>query len=215
MKNLKKLFGLFKNKAFRRMAIAVVVLIILAGAVLYYLKTVNRVFIDDSLIQTPIVSVTASVPGALNEIDVTENQTVKKGDALATVGTQVLRAPSDGIIVSANKQIGSQISAANNAVQMVNPEDFRVEGTLDENKGLKDIRAGQVASFTVDAFPGQTFWGYVDSVSPTAKQTQLSFSISSDRPTQQFTVSVKYDVNHYPQIKNGMSAKLVVFTATN
>jgi multidrug resistance efflux pump len=92
---------------------------------------------------------------------------------------------------------------------------MRVAGTIDENKGLDKIHVGQVASFTVDAYPGKKFWGYVDEISQTANQTQASFSISSTRPTQQFTVYVRFNANDYPELKNGMSAKMVVFTNTN
>lgn len=134
---------------------------------------------------------------------------------MATVGTQVLRAQTDGEVVFVNKQIGALMSSQAATISMIDPNEFRVVGTIDENKGLKDIKIGQVSSFTVDAFPGLTFWGYVDEVSPTAKQTQIAFSISSERPTQQFNVFVRFNSEKYPQIKNGMSAKLTVLTKTN
>lgn len=215
MKNITKIFGLFKDKKFRRIFILIALVIIILAGGFFYLKKEGRVNIDDSLIQAQIINITSQSPGNLNEVDVIENQTVKNGDLLAVVGTQSLRAQTDGIIIQANRQIGSVITATTNVIQMINPDDFRVVGTLDENKGLKDIKVGQIASFTIDAYPGQTFWGYVDEVSPTAKQTQAAFSISSSRPTQQFNVFVRFDANRYPQIKNGMSAKLVIYTKTN
>lgn len=215
MKPVKSFFARFKDKNFRKIFIIAVVAIIAAIGVFYFFKREGRTFIDDSLIQAPVISITPQTPGVLNEVDVTENQTVKKGDLLAVVGTQSLRSLTDGIITAASKQVGSTATPATNIIQMVNPDDFRVVGTLDENKGLKDIRVGQVASFTVDAFPGTLFWGYVDEVSPTAKQTQLAFSISNERPTQQFSVYVRFDGERYPQLKNGMSAKLIIYTNTN
>lgn len=115
------------------------------------------------------------------------------------------------MIVKASDMIGSIISSQNPVVSLIQLPDLRVDGTIDENKGLNDIKVGQVASFTVDAFPGEIYWGFVDEISPTAKQTQLTFSISSERPTQQFDVFVKFDPRLYPEIKNGMSAKLTVF----
>jgi multidrug efflux pump subunit AcrA (membrane-fusion protein) len=97
---------------------------------------------------------------------------------------------------------------------MINFADMRVAGTIDENKGLDKVKIGQTVSFTVDALPGTTFWGYVDEISPTAKQTQLQFSVSSERPTQQFLVYARFNSYAYPQIKNGMSAKMTVYTNT-
>jgi multidrug resistance efflux pump len=149
------------------------------------------------------------------ETDVYENEYVQKGDLLAIVGSEAVRAKTNGLIVMANTQTGSMANATNPVVQMIQPEDMRIAGTIDENKGLKDIKVGQVASFSVDAIPGKTYWGYVDEVSPSAKQTQISFSISSERPTQQFVVYVKYDSLKYPEVKNGMSAKLTIYTNTN
>ncbi len=215
MEKLGKLFAKFRSKKFRQIFLAVFLLVILIAGGVFYLKREGRVFIDDSLVEAPIISLTSPAPGVLNESDVTEGQAVHIGDQLAVVGTQVLRAQTDGIIIEANKELGSLVAPGTPAVQMINPDDFRVVATLDENKGLKDIKVGQVASFTVDAYPGQTFWGYVDEVSPTAKQTQLSFSISSERPTQQFDVYIRFDSFKHPQIKNGMSAKAVVYTNTN
>jgi multidrug resistance efflux pump len=107
------------------------------------------------------------------------------------------------------------VSTQTQLVQLINTNNIRVAGTLGENKGLNQIRVGQVTSFTVDAFPGKMYWGYVDEISPSAKQTQLSFSISSERPTQQFVIYAKFNAAQYPEIKNGMSAKMTVYTKTN
>ncbi len=215
MKNITKIFGLFKEKNFRRIFILILLIVLIIVGVFYYFKKEGRVAIDNSQVSAPIINIASQIPGTLNEIDVNENQTVKKGDLLGVVGTQSIRAQTDGIIIQANKEIGSTLTGASNLVQMVNPDDFRIVGTIDENKGLKDIKTGQIASFTIDAFPGQTFWGYVDDVAPSAKQTQMAFSISSERPTQQFNVFIRFDANKYPQFKNGMSAKLIIFTKTN
>ncbi len=215
MKNIRKLFSLFKDKKFRRVFILIVLLALSLAGGFYYLKKEGRIFIDDSQVQAPIINITSQTPENLNEIDVVENQIVKNGDLLAVVGTQSLRAQTDGIVIQTTKQIGSLAGPQTSVIQMINPDDFRIVGTIDENKGFKDIRVGQVASFTVDAYPGQTFWGWVDEVSPTAKQTQLAFSISNARPTQQFNVFVRFDANLYPQIKNGMSAKLIIYTKTH
>ncbi len=215
MKNITSFFEKFKDKTFRRIFILVLLVVLLIGGVFYYFKKEGRVVIDNSQVSAPIINIAPESPGTLNEIDVNENQIVKKGDLLGVVGTQSIRAQTDGIIIQANKQIGSTLTGASSLVQIMNLDDFRIVGTIDENKGLKDIKTGQVASFTVDAFPGQTFWGYINDVAPSAKQTQIAFSISNERPTQQFNVFVRFDANKYPQLKNGMSAKLTIFTKTN
>lgn len=212
---MKKFFSLFKNKKFLRTFIILVVVTIGIAVFFIYQKMRDRIFIDNSLISAPIITITPSGSGKLEALKVSEGQLVKKGDALAVIGGQTIRTDTDGLIVSASDETGSTVSQQTQLIQIINPANIRVAGTLDENKGLNQIRIGQVASFTVDAFPGKTYWGYVDEVSPSAKQSQLSFSISSERPTQQFIVYAKFDASHYPEIKNGMSAKMTVYTETN
>ena len=212
---MKQLAGKFKNKTFRRIFISVLLVLIIAIGYLYYQKAHGRIAIDDSLVSAPIITVSSPTGSKLLETHVYEGQEVKKGDTLAILDSGPIISQTDGLIIMEDNAIGSAISNQTQLVQLIQPQDLRIDGTIDENKGLKDIRIGQVMSFTIDALPGQTFWGYVDEVSPTAKTTQVAFSISSERPTQQFQVYARFNASAYPQIKNGMSAKMVIFTETN
>jgi multidrug resistance efflux pump len=211
---MKKAFSLLKNRQFRRTAIIVSLIVILTGVYLFYQKTTDRIHIDNSLIQAPVIIISPSLQGKVQEIDVKEGQTVQIGDTLAIVGSETLRADTDGLIISASDLTGSTVNSQTQLIQMIRPVNLRVVGTIDENKGLNDIRVGQAVSFTVDALPGNTYWGYVDEISPSAKTSVFSFSTSTERATQQFTVYAKFDATAYPDIKNGMSAKMVVYTRT-
>lgn len=211
---MKKVFGLFKNPIVFRTFLIVLVVALSMGGYLYYEKRRDRIFIDDSMVSTPIISLVPTNPGKLFETDVYEGEQVKKGAPIAVVGSQTLYADTDGMIIMANNQTGGMVNSQSPVAQMIDLSDMRIAGTLDENKGLNQISVGQVVSFTVDALPGKTYWGYVDEISPSAKQTELSFSISSERPTQQFVVYARFDSSKYPEIKNGMSAKMMVFTKT-
>ena len=192
----------------------VCVFVLLIGAYILYLNLTGRIFIDHSVIQAPVITVSPSLPGKVQEIDVKEGQSVTSGDTLAVVGSETLRAQTDGLITSASDLTGSAVSQQTPLIQMIRLTNLRVVGTIDENKGLNDIRVGQAVSFTVDALPGNTYWGYVDEISPSANTPVFSFSSSSERPTQQFTVYAKFNVASFPNIKNGMSAKMVVYTET-
>lgn len=188
--------------------------VVLISLFLYMKSVAGRLLIDKSQIQAPIITVAPSLAGKVQEIDVKEGQTVSKGDTLAIVGSETLRAQTDGLITSAPDLTGSTVNQATQLIQMIRPLNMRVVGTLDENKGLNSIRIGQVVSFTVDALPGKTFWGYVDEISPSANIPVFAFSSSTERPTQQFTIYAKFDTSLYPDIKNGMSAKMTVYTKT-
>jgi len=192
----------------------VVVLIVLVVLGVFFLKTTNRIFIDKSIIQAPVITVSSSTLGKVQEIDVKEGQIVESGDTLAVVGSETLRAQTDGLIISASDLTGSTVNQATQLIQMIRPINMRVVGTIDENKGLNKIQVGQVVSFTIDALPGKTYWGYVDEISPSALTPAFSLSSSTERSTQQFSIYAKFNTALYPDIKNGMSAKMVVFTKT-
>jgi multidrug resistance efflux pump len=211
---MKKILSLFKNTKFLKIAGGVCAIILLVAVYIIFQKMTGRIFIEKSQIQTPVITISPSLSGKVTEIDVKEGQTVGVGDTLAVVGSETLRADTDGIIISAADLTGSTVNPATQLIQMIRPVNMRVTGTIDENKGLNDIRVGQVVSFTVDALPGKIFWGYIDEISPSAVAPAFSFSTSTERTTQQFTVYAKFNSTSYPAIKNGMSAKMTVYTKT-
>jgi multidrug resistance efflux pump len=211
---MKNLIAKIKNPQVLRAMLVIIVAVLLIGGYIGFQLLKDRVNIEDSLVQAPIVVISPETPGKIVDIKVYEGEQVKKGDALAVVGTTSLNAFQDGLVISTNNAIGSIANSQTPVVQMINFADMRIAGTIDENKGLDKLKIGQSVSFTVDAIPGQTFWGYIDEISPTAKQTQLQFSISSERPTQQFIIYTRFNAFSYPQIKNGMSAKMTVYTNT-
>jgi multidrug resistance efflux pump len=211
MKNVAKKL---KNRGVIRVIIGIVLIVIIVGSFLYWQSRKDRVFIEDSLVTGTLITIAPTTSGQLTEMDAQAGKMLKKGDVIAIVGSNTIRSTTDGLVVSANNQIGGSVTPQSQLVQLVDPAQMRVAGTIDENKGLDQVKVGQVASFTVDAYPGQTFWGYVDEISQTAKTTQASFSISSERPTQQFQVYLRFNATAYPQLKNGMSAKMTIYTNT-
>lgn len=190
----------------------IALLAVAAGVFLYFRSVSGRILIDKSQIQAPLITISPSTMGKVQEMDVKEGQYVQSGDTLAVVGSETLRAQTDGLVISASDLTGSTVNQATQLIQMIRPSNMRVVGTLDENKGLNRIKVGQPVSFTVDALPGKVFWGYIDEISPSANIPVFSFSASTERPTQQFSIYARFDTSRYPDIKNGMSAKMTVFT---
>lgn len=211
---MKNAVAKIKNPKVLRFFVTIIVLALFVAGYMYYQLTQGRVFIDNSLVTGPVSTIAPLSAGTLQELDVYEGQHITKGQPLAVVSGQTLYSNEDALVIQATNQIGSIVSTLNPIGQLIDTNNMRIAGTIDENKGLDQIKVGQVVSFTVDALPEKTFWGYVDEISPSAKQSALSFSISSERPTQQFVVYARYDGTKYPEIKNGMSAKMTVFTNT-
>jgi multidrug resistance efflux pump len=206
-----KIQKLIKSKI-GKILISIIIALAIFGISFFYILTNHRVKTDTAQVQTPIVSIVPDVPGHLLETYVSEGDKVSKGDILALTDTGTIKSYTDGYVIKVNQQIGALFSSQSPIVQTIDPNQSRIVGEIDENKGLSQIKPGQIASFTIDALPGKKFFGFVDEVSPTAKQDQLTFSISSARPTRQFEVFIKFDSKKYPEIKNGMSAKLVIYT---
>ncbi len=209
---MKKLITLIKHEKYGKVIIGILVLLITLSTLTFYYKNISRIKVEDSLVDAPLISLTSTSSGKLMSVKVTDGQYVNKGDIVAIVGSEVVRAYTSGKVVNTNKQIGALVNSQTSLVQIVDTSHMRINGTIDENKGFNKIKVGMPVSFTVDALPGNVYWGYVDEVAESAKQTQAAFSISSTRPTQQFNVYTSFDASKYPDIKNGMSAKMIIYT---
>ena len=192
-------------------AIAVVGIV---GGGLYWYVSNKTVYIDQSQIQAPVISLSPVNSGVLEQVYVNVGDAVAMNQPIAQVGDEIVKAKTAGVIVSVNKNIGQYMNVmtgAGTVATMIDPTQLRVVGNLDENKGLADVKVGDPATFTVDAFGGQVFKGVVDEVSPTAESGSVVFNISDQRPTNQFAVYVRFDTGKYPELKNGMSARIWVY----
>lgn len=190
---------------------AVALVLILVGGFLYWQMSSTRVSIDTSLITAPIIDLSPTAAGQLQEIYVNEGDKVAANTPVAKVGGEIIKTTIAGEIISVQNNIGKSFNPGQAVVSMIDRGQLRIVGTIDENKGLSDIHVGQLASFTVDAFGSKQYQGVVDEVSPSSNQSDVVFNISNARQTQQFNVKIRFDQNQYPELKNGMSAKLTIF----
>lgn len=203
--------SLLKNKWVQSSGIVALTLIIVGGFI-YWQMSSSRISIDTSIISAPVIDLSPTAPGQLEETYVNEGDVVDINTPVAKVGGEIIKTKVAGEIISVQKNIGKSFNPGQSVVSMIDPNELKVIGTIDENKGLNNIRVGQLANFTVDAFGSKTYSGVVDEVSPSSRQTDVVFNISNARPVQQFNIKVRFDQTKYPEIKNGMSAKLTIFT---
>jgi multidrug resistance efflux pump len=195
--------------------IGALIVIGIVGGVAYFYVSSKTVYIDQSVIQAPLVNLSPANSGVLQAVYVNVGDMVTANEPVAEVGNEIVEAQTSGEIVSVDQNIGEyENSLTGQAVvaTMIDPTQLRVVGELDENKGLSDVAVGDSAMFTVDAFGGQQFQGIVDEVAPTSNAGSVVFDISDQRPTNQFDVYVRFDPTKYPQLKNGMSARIWVYT---
>ena len=190
--------------------IGIVAVFGLLGLFLVVRGQLDSVKIDNSTISAQLINLSPTVGGTLEEYYVQNGDQVAANTPLARVGTEIITSKVAGVITNVQQDIGQAFAPGQTVVSMFQPSDLRVVGEIDENKGLSKIAVGQPVTFTVDAFGSQKFYGVVDSVSSTANASDVVFNISDEREEQIFDVKVRYDTSAYPQLKNGMSAKVVV-----
>jgi HlyD family secretion protein len=98
------------------------------------------------------------------------------------LGYTTIRSPISGTVVSRNVDVGQTVAASLNApVLFTIAEDLQkmeVQVNVDE-ADVGQVKTGQEATFTVDAFPGETFKGNVSMVriSPTTLQNVVTYTV--------------------------------------
>lgn len=185
--------------------------ILAAGAVAAYLIIASStVAVDAASIEAPLVMLTPAVPGHLDAVYVHVGDTIAANTPVAEVGSQVITSKVAGTVVAVNDTVGALVGAGESVVTMIDPSQLRVVGKIDENKGLTSLAVGDPVTFTVDAFGSKTFTGILDEISPTSNQSGIVFNISSQRQTQQFSIKARFNTSAYPELKNGMSARMWV-----
>src|SRR5947209_2428632 len=107
---MKKRISNIKNPKVYRTLIAIIVVVLVLGGLLYYETHKNRIFIDNSLVSAPITAIAPTAAGTLSELDVYEGQKIKKGDPVAVVGSQTIHADTDGLVIQAMNQIGGSLN---------------------------------------------------------------------------------------------------------
>jgi len=209
-KEEKKILGFKKSIVIISLAATLLIIGVCVGLI-YWKMISGRVVIENSLISAPQIDLAAQSSGTLEEVFVNEGDQVPANAVLARVGDELIKAKTDGLIISVKKDIGQLFNSGTPVVSMIDPNELRVVGQIDENKGLADIVIGQPVTFTVDAYGSQKFSGVVDEINQTSNDSGVVFSISDKREVKQFDVKVRYNNEAHPEFKNGMSAKIIIY----
>lgn len=127
-------------------------------------------------------------------------------------------APSNGVVSKKTVEVGQLVQAGQPTMAVVPLDDIWVTANLKETE-TADVKPGDPADFTVDAYPGQHFKGHVESLSPA---TGAKFSLlPPDNATGNYTKVVqripvrirldgKNDLNR--PLRPGMSVVVTITT---
>ena len=192
-------------------ALVVIAVVGLGAAAFFFAHAQNRVYIEKSQISAPTISLAPVSGGKLEAVYVNEGDSIEADTVVAQVGNELVKSKISGLVIMARGDIGKLVAPGEAVVSMIDPAGLRVVGQLEEDKGLAEVGVGDRAVFTVDAFGGRQFEGVVDEVSPTSRAGDVVFNISDKRQEQEFDVKVRFDWTRYPELKNGMSAKLWIY----
>ncbi len=191
------------------LAIIVSVIIIGGSSTYLYLSLIGgRIYTDKAAVSAPTINLAPQGSGLLEEIMVNVGDNVPANTVVARIGNELIKTKLAGVITATQSDTGKLFNRSETVVSMFDPNELRVIGRIDEDKGLSDIKVGQEVEFTVDAYDSKKYTGIVDEISPVSREGDIVFNISDKREVKQFDVKVRFDINKYPELKNGMSAKM-------
>ncbi len=205
-----------KKKSGRATAFAILIVLLAVGAIAgtaYWQASSKTVYIDQSVIQAPIINLSPTNSGPLQAVFVKVGDIVTANQPIARVGGGIVESKTSGEIVSIDQNIGESENAVTGqsvVATMIDPTQLRVVGHLDEDKGLADVKVGDVVKFTVDTFGGKQYYGVVDEIGQTSQESATS-NIFNQRPVNEFNVKVRFNPARYPELKDGMSARIWVY----
>ncbi len=129
-----------------------------------------------------------------------------------------VRAPVNGIVSMKTVEVGQIVQAAQPLLAVVPLEDIWVKANFKESQ-LKNMRPGQPAEFSVDAYGGRTYRGHVESI---AAATGARFSLLPPenasgnyvKVVQRIPVKIVLEKGQDPEhlLRPGMSVVPTVFT---
>lgn len=133
----------------------------------------------------------------------TSNESVKK--AKTNLGYATITSPIDGIVLSKSVEEGQTVASSFSTPELFviakDLTDMRVIANIDE-ADIGGVKEGQRVSFTVDAFPDDTFEGHVT-------QVRQEATTSSNVVTYEVVISAP---NADLKLKPGLTANVTIFT---
>ena len=202
--------GLKKNQNLFNI-LFIVVLVGFLGGLGYWKISSDRIYIEKSEISGTEISLSPQTNGILFENFVKDGDIVGENAPIARIGNELIKSKVGGMIISSRDDVGTVFNRGQAVAKMIPLETLRVVGRVEEDKGLRDISVGQSAIFTVDTFKGKEYFGVVDEISPTSREGDIVFNISGKREVREFNVKIRFDLEKYPELKNGMSAEVWVY----
>ena len=154
------------------------------------------------------VDVFSDIAGRVNRLSVSVGSRVNRGDLIATVDPSrpgmefipsAVRATISGTVVSLPAQLGMTVSQAVPIARIAGGSALEIRLNIAE-RFISRVGMGQTCEITLDAWPGEIFYGRISEVSPVVDPASRTMEI-------RITIG-----NHDFRLKAGMFAKVRIIT---
>lgn len=226
--------GITKKKGNKQVLWLILILLIAVVAAFFWWWNYRKyISTDDANLDTYRVNVSARVTASVLKFFVTEGDTVKAGQVLASLDTAGIpatsydrtycsvTAPVNGVIAKVWSTPGDVIQPGQSLFTINEGKDIWVSVYLSETK-FRYIFIGQRAKFTLDAYKGVTFYGKIFYISSnTASQFSLippnNASGNYTKVSQRIPLKISIDSiagkkkdRYHLQLVSGMSASVKI-----
>ena len=158
-----------------------------SGLAYYIYESVYYFSTENAQITSDMVTLTPEMTGKIKSWDVKEGDFVKAGQVIGrqdvsslvntsamnpqTMGNSAdsvvakaeIKSPIDGKVIQSNAVKGEVISPGMEVATVADTSHFYIKANIEETSILK-VNTGQKVDITIDAYPGQDFQGYVESI---------------------------------------------------
>lgn len=176
--------------------IILIVVLALAGGYWYFYNQNNYITEPDASVAVNLHNVVATTSGKLTKWTAQEGDTVQAGDVigveqLPTGQTVNITAPSNGQFLKTNAVPGEVVGAGALLAIEANLNNEYIQANVQETM-IRHVQVGQTVDIYIDAYPGTTFSGTVQSIGvASAAQTSLF-------PTSQSSGNFSKEVQRIP-----------------
>lgn len=141
------------------------------------------------------VKVSPAMPGEITSLKVSEGDTVKKGQTLAILNNiTVVKSPISGIILSLKVKegetvTGSSFTAGTEMMTIADMSSMELRVNAGEGEVMQ-IRKGDTADITVDAYSERKFRGVVTHIANVVKAGSPAMGLSNDVTSYEVKISI-------------------------
>lgn len=228
-------------KKIKRIAIVFIILAIIGGGyALYYNIYQDTHFFstENAQMTADMVTVTPEVTGKIQSWNVKEGDYVKKGQVIgrqdisalitsSSINTQALnstadsiaskadiKSPIDGKVIESSAISGQVVSPGMEVAIIADTSNMYIKANIEETAIFK-IKPGMLVDIKVDAYPGRSFTGYVESIgqaTASAFTASISLNTSGDfsKVTQLIPIKIGIVNNENVTFMPGMNATVKI-----